>query len=130
MMSHETRVEDRVPKASGRNRFSHFEDEIIEKVIRPRLLTAIRDGQPRNKTELLEKFREITGYENCTLHTLSEWMEKCGFRIRHRMHIEAPSAEVEELPEGVKEIGSGAPRPSGGAPPQFPRQHGGLASPF
>jgi hypothetical protein len=131
-MSHKTRVEDRVPKGTGRNRFGHFEDEIIDKVIRPKLLTAIKDGQPRNKTELLQKFREITGYENCTLHTLSEWMEKCGFQVQRKMTIVAPEPKYDELPEGVRELGSGGPRPSGGPPPLNPQMPnpGGLARPY
>lgn len=129
-MTLEQRIEDRVPKGEKRGRFHHFEDEIVEKVIRPKIIEAIRLGQPRNKTELLERFRELTGYENCTLHTISEWMEKCGFRIERKMEI---TVEVEEdaLPEGVKEIGSGPPRPSGGGPPLVRTpNHGGLARPF
>lgn len=136
VMSKEQRIDDRVPTRSNRNRFACFEDEIVEKIIRPKLVEAIRQRQPRNKSELLEAFREVTGYENCTLHTLTEWMEKCGFKIERKMQItvEAPDPENEGLPDGVRELGSGAPRPSGGAPPQrtpmpAPR-HGGLASPF
>lgn len=132
--THQERVEERIPKpSSGRNRFAHFEDEIISKVIRPYLVQAIREGQPCNKTELLEHFRRVTGYEGCTLHTLSEWMEKCGFRIQRQMQIVADEEVEAPLPPEVKEIGdssSGAPRPAGGAPPRVSPKHGGLARPF
>lgn len=120
-----SRADERVesaPPTPSRHKYAWCEDAIIKEIITPYLVGLIRTHQPTSKTQLLQLFRESSGYTTCSQTTLDTWLSSAGISTHRRMEFDLPAPQPTPTPDpqsefGEASAGGGPSGPPASAPP-------------
>ena len=127
------------PKPARKHPFAPFHEEILAKIIAPRIAQTVAagGGTVTNRGELHRKFNEQHG-TTVSYTTFSDWCEELNIKFETRIHVDIPGYKQQRL--SIPEYGM-LSSPTSMTPPEFddpasfafdnaPRQSAGVSTQF
>ena len=88
--------EDPKPASWHRNPFAPFKQEILEKIIAPKIVEIINLGATKSKADLLMKFKDAH-QSGISMTTFDEWLSELGITFERVTKVNLPAGMTEPV---------------------------------